>query len=306
MTSFTLADIRKKSGTDFSAITNALKQKEEYGNSDDGDFFKLPKDKAGNGSAVLRFLPATKDDQLPWVVLYSHSFQGPTGRWYIENCRSTLNENDPVNELNRELWVKAKAGDEAAKKRAQAQKRKMHYIANVYVVSCPAAPELEGKVMRYKFGKKIFEKIADKGNPTFADETPVVVFDPINGADFKLRMKVVDDYPNYDASVFSDVKPIHESEDKMLEILNAMKPLKEFVDPSKFKSYDDLMKKYMGVMSNSTASSAKAEQVAEQMRSEPQKAAPTQKVVDAPQPTAVAPAMDEGDDVEDYFKSIAK
>jgi len=300
-----IADLRKARTTDFGAITKALTKTTEK--SDDSDFFKLEKDKAGNASAVIRFLPRHPDDELPWVTVYSHAFQGPTGRWFIENSRTTLGENDPISEANRALWA---TGNEKDKEVARKQKRKTNYIANILVISDPKNPENEGKVMRMKFGKKIYEKIMDKANPTFEDETPVNVFDPFTGAEFKLRMRQVDGYPNYDTSVFGDSKELADSDEEMEAILNKMKSLKEFIDPKNFKSYDELKRKFDSVMNATVASSARAEEVAEQMREEPvAKTKPVGKVAqEKPAAASAKPAWESEDDeqsVEDYFRSIA-
>lgn len=300
--SISIADLRKARSTDFGAISKALTKTNE-GKSDDGDFFKLEKDKAGNASAVIRFLPKHPDDELPWVTVYSHAFQGPSGRWFIENSRTTINEADPISEANRALWA---TGNEKDKELARKQKRKTNYITNVLVISDPKNPDNEGKVMRFKFGKKIYEKIMDKAKPTFEDEKPVNVFDAFDGAEFKLRMRQVDGYPNYDTSIFSEPKPIADSDEEIVAVVNQMKSLKEFVDPKNFKSYDELKRKFDTVMNGSVASSAKAEEVAERMREEPAvKQKPVGKVVEAK--SASKPAWEEDDEqsVEDYFKSIA-
>lgn len=300
--SISIADLRKARSTDFGAISKALTKTNE-GKSDDGDFFKLEKDKAGNASAVIRFLPKHPDDELPWVTVYSHAFQGPSGRWFIENSRTTIGEPDPISEANRALWA---TGNEKDKELARKQKRKTSYIANVLVISDPKNPDNEGKVMRFKFGKKIYEKIMDKAKPTFEDEKPVNVFDAFEGAEFKLRMRQVDGYPNYDTSIFSEPKPIADSDEEIVAVVNQMKSLKEFVDPKNFKSYDELKRKFDSVMNGAVASSAKAEEVAERMREEPAvKQKPVGKVVEAK--TTTKPAWEEDDEqsVEDYFKSIA-
>lgn len=302
--SISISDLRKSRSTDFSTITKALTKTYE-GRPDESDFFKLEKDKAGNASAVIRFLPKHPDDDLPFVTVYSHAFQGPSGRWYIENSRTSISDADPVSESNRVLWQ----GSEKDKEQARKQKRKTSYITNVLVVSDPKHPENEGKVMRFKFGKKIFDKIKDRAEPTFEDEKPVNVFDAFEGAEFKLRMRQVDGYPNYDTSVFADPSPIADSDEEILAIVNQMKPLKEFVDPKNFKSYDELKKKFESVMNASgVASSARAEEVAEQMRSEPVAAPkPVKQVQEKAQKAAPAPweSEDSEDDVEEYFKKIA-
>lgn len=301
--SFTLADLRKSRSTDFSSIANALKKTTTYEKDDDSDFFKLERDKAGNGSAVLRFLPAHPDDDLPWVQIYSHAFQGPTGRWYIENSRTTLGETDPVAEENSRLW---KTGLDSDKEIARKQKRRLHYVANVLVVSNPAKPDLEGTVVRYKFGKKIFEKLMESANPTFADEVAKNPFDPFTGANFKLRMRQVEGYPNYDKSEFESVSPIAQDEEEILSILNKMKPLKELVDQSKFKPYDVLEKKFKDVMHGSSGGSRTAEDVADALAKLPPAVAQKSVGKVAPDPViASKDSADDSDDIEDYFKSMA-
>ena len=305
---FSISDLRKSRG-DFASLQQALKKTTQYEKDDDSDFFKLERDKAGNGSAVIRFLPKHPDDELPWVSIYSHSFQGPTGRWYIENSRTTLGEADPVAEANSALW---KTGLDADKELARKQKRKLNYIANILVVSYPSKPELEGQVLKFKFGKKIFEKLMESANPTFEDEKAVNPFDPFEGANFKLRMRQVEGYPNYDKSEFADPAPIADSDEDIVEILNKMQSLKELVAPSKFKSYEALKTKFESVVNGTVAGGNKtAEQVAESMTSMPVAAPKAQgKTVAEPKvQTKSKPAPqaepDDSDDIEDYFKQIA-
>ena len=259
-----LAQLRKMRNTDFSKISNEFEkmvnpESKSYG---DDRFWKLEVDKAGNGTAVIRFLPRTaktvdgKDvmDELPWVRVFNHGFQGPTGRWFIEDCPTTLGESCPVCEQNSGYW---NSGIESDKEIARKQKRKLAYVANVYIVSDPKHPENEGQVRLFRFGKKIFDKIMDKARPTFEDEDPVNVFDLWEGADFKLRQRKVEGYPNYDQSTFASPSVIAESEEDILEIVNRQYLLKDFVDPSKFKSYDELVKKLNTVLNAKPASSAR-------------------------------------------------
>lgn len=300
--SFNLADLRKARNSDFASISAALKKTNEHGGDDDADMFKLDRDKAGNGSAVLRFLPKHPDDDLPWVSIYSHGFQGPTGRWYIENSLTTLGEADPVAEGNRALWA---TGNESDKKIAQSRKRKLNYISNVLVVACPTNPALVGKVMRFKYGKKIFEKLMDRANPTFEDDKPANPFDPFGGCNFKLRCRQVDGYPNYDTSVFEEPAQLAETDDEMMEILNKIKPLKEFIAPAKFKSYDVLKQKLDQVLNGSSVSTANAEHVAERMAAESKAPAKSVgKTVESKQATTET-TEDPEDDIEAYFKRIS-
>jgi gp32 DNA binding protein like len=297
-----LADLKKSRSLDFGNITKALSKTTEGGyTKEEDDYFKLTRDKAGNGSAVIRFLPAAPGDELPWVQIYSHAFQGPTGRWYIENCLSTIGQDDPVNVYNKSLWA---TEIEANKKQAQAQKRKLQYIANVLVISDPGNRENEGKVMKYKFGKKIFEMIMMKVQPTFPDEAPVNVFDLWEGANFKLRIRQYEGYGNYDQSSFANPSPVAETDEEILEIVNAQAPLRDLIAPKNFKSYEELEKRLKGVLTAGPAPKDDAKDDA------PVKAPREEKATPAKAPKAkAAPAESSGDagddDLEDYFKNLA-
>ena len=302
-----IQSLRAMRKNDFGSISNAFEkianpQTESKGYADDR-FWKLEGDKAGNGTATIRFLPKTDADELPWVRVFSHGFQGPTGKWYIENSLTTLNEQDPVSELNTQLW---NSGVEANKKIAQNQKRRLSYIANVLVVSDPKHPENEGKVFLFKFGKKIFDKIMDKARPTFEDEKPVNVFDFDQGANFKLRMRKKDGFTNYDESAFNDPSSIGE-DDEILRVLNARYELKEFLDRKNFKSYADLKRKLDEVLSGNgysakSAAELTAEPEPERAAPEPAKAAPAF----TPKASKPAPMEEDDDDVMSYFEKIAR
>jgi hypothetical protein len=294
--------LRKMRNTDFSKIAgefdkiaNPQTEKKSY---DDNRFWRLEGDKAGNGTATIRFLPRVEGDELPWVRIFSHGFQGPTGKWYIENSLTTLGENDPVGELNTTLW---NSGSEANKEIARKQKRKLSFIANILVVSDPKHPENEGKVFLFKFGKKIFDKIMDKARPTFEDEKPVNVFDLWEGANFKLRMRKKDGYANYDESVFTEPCMAAESEEALVDVVNSQHKLAEFLDRKNFKSYDELKKKLSEVLSGDTFASKSAAEIAEQ---EDRPSAPAPKMASKPAPQASS--VDDDDDVMSYFEKIAQ
>jgi len=224
---------------------------------EDNRYWKPTVDKAGNGSAVIRFLPAPPGEDLPFIRYWDHGFQGPSGKWYIEKSLTTLGKEDPVSEYNSELWAVSTDDNSPTRKQARAQKRRLHFVANIYVVKDPGNPDNEGQVFLYEFGKKIFDKIMDKARPTFEDEDPVNVFDLWEGADFKLRQRKVEGYPNYDQSTFGSPSAIAESEEDILEIVNRQYLLKDFVDPSKFKSYDELSKKLETVLNSKPVGSAR-------------------------------------------------
>jgi hypothetical protein len=246
-----LSELRKNRGN----FDSLMKEVEKIANptnekrGDDERLWKPSVDKAGNGQAVLRFLPAPPGEELPWVRVYDHGFQGPSGKWYIENSLTTINKPDPLGELNSELW---NSGIEANKEIARKQKRRLSYISNVLVVKDPSNPENEGKVFLYKYGKKIFDKIKDVMQPTFEDEKPVNPFDLWEGANFKLRIRQVEGYRNYDKSEFDGNTPLDENEDKLEAIWKQTHSLAAFLDPSNFKSYDELKTKLNTVLGSGT------------------------------------------------------
>lgn len=297
-----IQSLRKMRNSDFGAISNAFEkvanpQSEQKSFTDDR-FWRLEGDKAGNGTATIRFLPRVEGDELPWVRIFSHGFQGPTGKWYIENSLTTLGENDPVGELNTQLW---NSGSEANKEIARKQKRRLSFTANILIVSDPKHPENEGKVFLWKFGKKIFDKIMDKARPTFEDEKPVNVFDFWEGANFKLRMRKKDGYANYDESAFMEPSAIGDDE-TIVKIANAQHKLAEFTDRKNFKSYDELKKKLNEVLSGDSFASKSAAQIAED---EDRPVASAPKIASKPAPSPKALEEDD-DDVMSYFEKIAK
>jgi hypothetical protein len=234
---------------------NKLANKEQ-GSSSDDRYWQPEVDKAGNGYAIIRFLPAPVNEELPWVRIWNHGFQGPGG-WYIENSLTTLNQPDPVAEMNSKLW---NSGNDKDKEIARARKRRLSYIANIYVVKDPAHPENEGKVFLFKFGKKIFDKINEKMNPEFEDEKPTNPFDLWAGANFKLKIRKVEGYRNYDKSEFEEPAPLLDDDDDMEAIWKGEHSLAELVAPDKFKSYDELKRRLEKVLSEPNGSARKSEE----------------------------------------------
>ena len=217
----------------------------------DERLWKPELDKSGNGFAVIRFLPAPNGEDMPWAKVWSHAFKGPGGQWYIENSLTTLGKDDPVGELNRELW---NSGRDTDKEIARAQKRKLSYYSNIYVVSDPAHPENEGKGFLDKYGKKIFDKLVEAMQPAFADETPLDPFNFWKGADFKLKIRKLDGYWNYDKSEFAAPATLGDfSDDKLEKIWEQSYSLAEFEAPKNFKSYEDLKKRLDLVLGKSAA-----------------------------------------------------
>jgi len=202
-------------------------------------------DKAGNGYAVIRFLPEAEGSDVPWIRYWDHGFQGPTGLWYIEKSLTSIGQDDPVGKYNSELWD---TGLEENKEIVRKQKRRLHYVSNIYVVSDPSNPANEGKVFLFKFGKKIFDKIMDIMNPQFDDEEPVNPFDFWQGANFKLKIRQVEGYRNYDKSEFASPGPLSDDDDELEQIYNKMYDLNEFLDPKTYKSYDELKERMNKVL----------------------------------------------------------
>jgi hypothetical protein len=218
-------------------------EKKTYG---DDRIWKPTVDKAGNGYAVLRFLPAGGDEDLPWVRYWDHGFKGSTGRWYIERSLTSIGQPDPVSDLNSQLW---NTGRDEDKELARLRKRRLHHVSNVLVVSDSGNPENEGKVFLYEFGKKIMDKVMDVMQPQFQDETPINPFDFWSGANFKLKIRNVEGYRNYDKSEFDSASSLFDGDEAQLEeVYNKLHKLSEFTDPENYKSYTDLKRKLFEVI----------------------------------------------------------
>ena len=255
------SDLKKQSslGSLTSKLVKEVEKMNNTGSSTDDRLWKPEMDKSGNGYAVIRFLPAPDGEDLPWVKLFSHAFQGPGG-WYIENSLTTLNQKDPVSELNRELW---NSGSEKDKETVRKQKRKLSFYANIYVVKDPANPQNEGKVFLYKFGKKIFDKIMDVMQPEFEDETPINPFDFWQGANFKLKLVKKDGYWNYDKSEFDRPGPLLEDDDALEAVWKKQYSLTAITASDQFKSYDELKKRLDYVLGNKSTRMSTVEEETE-------------------------------------------
>lgn len=252
MSSF--SNLKRSSGSSLEKLSKAVEamSSSNYSNDDD-KYWKCELDKSSNGYAIIRFLPAPPkdgDDGLPWVKYYDHGFQGQGG-WYIEKSLTSIGQDDPMSQYNTELW---NSGIEANKEQARKQKRRLHYVSNIYVVKDPKHPENEGKVFLFKFGKKIFEKITQAMNPQFEDDKAVDPFDFWNGANFKLKIRKVDGYQNYDLSEFDSPAPLFDDDDKMEELWNTEHSLKELLEPKNFKTYAELKAKLDRVLGITSAS----------------------------------------------------
>jgi hypothetical protein len=297
------ADLKNKSQNNFQFLQKEL-EKSTSGKQVDERFWKPEVDAAGNGYAVIRFLPAPEGETVPWAKLYSHAFQGPGG-WYIENSLTTLNEKDPVGEVNRKLW---NSGGDDDKETARKQKRKLAYYSNIYVVKDPKHPEYEGKVFLYKYGKKIHDKILAAMQPEFQDETPVNVFDLWEGANFKLKIKKVAGYWNYDSSEFDSVSALSADDDGLEKIWKSEYSLETFTGKDNFKTYEELearLNLVLGVTSRPARPSySEDEEEFEPVAEEPVSSFRS-RVTATPVPVKDSAVVDD-DDALSYFARLAE
>ena len=256
------SQLKKASSQSLDKLTaelNKLSNPQEQKKGDDR-FWQASVDKAGNGYAVIRFLPAPAGEDIPFVRLFDHGFKGPSGKWYIENSLTSINQKDPVSEYNSYLWNLSNDDNSDSRKQARAQKRRLHYISNIYVVKDPSNPENEGKVFLYKYGKKIFDKLNDLMNPQFPDEAPVNPFDFWQGANFNLKIRNVEGYRNYDKSEFSNSSPLLNDDEELEKLWKKEYPLQAFLAPENFKSFDDLKTKLNTVLDVAASNVRKAEE----------------------------------------------
>jgi len=280
----------------------SVSEKKSYG--DDREW-KPTVDKAGNGYAVIRFLPSANSEDLPWIRFWDHGFKGPTGRWYIEKSLTSIGQQDPLSELNSQLW---NSGREEDKELVRQRKRRLHYVSNILVISDSANPTNEGKVFLYKYGKKIFDKIMDVMQPQFEDEKPINPFDFWGGANFKLKIRNVEGYRNYDKSEFDSVTELFDGDEEKLEkVYDSLHGLNEFIDPSNYKSYAELKKKLYEVLGEEDiANTFSVEQTTELNETREER-------VDAPAPRSedqnVSSSNDDDGEEEDtlaYFAKLAQ
>jgi hypothetical protein len=298
---------QSKLGSLTAKLVKEVEKMNTSGSSTDDRFWSLTVDKAQNGYAVIRFLPAPADEDLPFVKIYSHAFQGNSG-WLIDTCLTTLNQKCPVCEHNSTLWNN---GTDAGKEVARKQKRKLTYVSNIYVVKDPANPENEGKVFLFKYGKKIFDKLTEAMQPEFEDETPIDPFDFWQGANFKLKAKNVAGYRNYDSSEFASQSALLDDDDALEAIWKKQYSLAEFVSPDQFKTYEELKARLHSVLGSKAPVSLDEEveeednyrgstkELDDDLRSELNNLQPTRR--------ASAPVEDdEDDDALQYFAKLAE
>ena len=295
----------KRNRADIASLTKAA---ESVGGSPkqsyvDDRYWKPTVDKAGNGYAVIRFLPAAEGEELPWVRYWDHGFKGPTGQWYIENSLTTIGKEDPVSEMNSVLW---NSGRDEDKEIARSRKRRLHYVSNIMVVSDPANPSNDGKTFLYIYGKKIFDKIMDVMQPQFQDETPVNPYDFWEGADFKLKIQQVAGYRNYDKSEFAGQRTLSDDDTKLESIYNTLYSLNEIVDPKNYKTYEELKAKLNRVLGEEGAVMTTAESVSlDETASAPTYREAAEPVPQQPSFTPQVADNTDDDDSLSYFNKLA-
>ena len=297
--------LKKNRSSSLSKLNSQLEkiQSKSYSDPNEGKMWKPTRDKAGNGFAVIRFLPAPSGEDVPFVRMWDHGFQGPTGLWYIENSLTTLDRDDPVSEYNSKLW---NSGVEDDKAEARKMKRRLKYVSNILVVSDPANPQNEGKVFMYQYGAKIFGKLQELMNPQFEDETAADPFNMWEGANFRLKIQKVAGYPNYDKSVFDSPSAISDDDSELERIFNEEHSLKALIDPSNFKSYDELKTKFYRVLAldQSASSPSRAEDVDDLDMSAFSGNTPEPTLKEA-MPASTSVSMDDDDDDLSIFKELA-
>jgi len=293
----------KNSRTDLSKLVQQAQETsgtQTQRQSDDPRFWQPTRDKAGNGYAVIRFLPGLNTEGTPWVRYWDHAFKGPTGQWYIEKSLTSIGQQDPLSELNSKMW---NSGIESDKATVRQRKRNLRYVANVLIISDPSAPENEGQVKLFRFGKKIFDKIMDSMQPQFPDEAPVNPFDMWEGADFTVKIRKVEGYPNYDASSFKSPSAIGE-DDAMEDLYNKQHDMSEFTDPKNYKTYEELKARLAMVLGEQAPRTMKQEAALELEDEIPNFDAPK------PQPAAEIPtaesSMEDDDDIMAKFAALAQ
>lgn len=289
------ANLKRNSKNNFEKLNKELSKlaSNNFNKEDDEHIWKLNVDKAGNGSAIIRFLPEPEGEDFPFVRIWDHGFQGPGG-WYIEKSLTTLGQDDPLGEYNSTLW---NSGLESDKEQARKQKRRLKYWANIYVIKDPANPEREGKVYLFPFGKKIFDKLNDLMNPQFDDEEAVNPFDFWHGANFRLKQRKVDGWPNYDKSEFDSPEPLFDDDDKLEEVYGQLHSLQALLDPKNFKTYDELKKRLDRVLGLNDSPTRRADPEPEE-RQRPQREAPQKEEAED------SNTWDEDDDDLDFFNSL--
>jgi hypothetical protein len=297
-------DLKRSSTSSFDKLNQELSKLNSNTTERQADqrLWSCQTDKAGNGYAIIRFLPAPGGEDVPFVRLWTHGFKGPGG-WYIENSLTTIGQQDPIAELNTRLW---NSGNESDKETVRKQKRQLNFYSNIYVVKDPANPANEGKVFLFRYGKKIFDKLNELMNPQFEDEKPINPFDMWAGANFKLKIRKVEGYTNYDKSEFEDSAPLMDDDDKLEALWKQEYSLQELVDPKNFRTYEELQRRLDRAMGNTTGSvpsNSRQPMVDDEDDTPPFNPTPQHRAAE-PRPAPASKQDDEDDDDFDFFKNL--
>ena len=298
------ATMKKNRQSQIDKLSGELSKLNQSTPRDDDGFWKPEVDKSGNGSAIIRFLPAPNGEDVPFVRIWDHGFQGPGG-WFIEKSLTTLGEKCPVSEYNSMLWNSGTEADKTFVR--QKTKRRLSFVSNIYVVKDPSNPDNEGQVFLYKYGKKIFDKLQDQMTPEFDDETPVNPFDLWDGANFRLKIRKVEGYRNYDKSEFDSPAALLDDDEKLEEVWNSEKSLSDLVDPKHFKSYDELKSKLYRVLALDGGGTANTVTADELFEPKPQKQRKAKQTTEEAPPwdETVSDSSDEEDGLS-FFKQLAE
>lgn len=303
----------KRNRTDISKLVEAAEQAGGGNRKNDDRFWQPTRDKAGNGYAVIRFLPGSAESSTPWIRFFDHAFKGPTGQWYIEKSLTTIGQPDPVSELNSRMWNKPEEfgmGEKEAQALVRQRKRNLRHVSNILVIEDPSNPENNGKVFLYRFGKRIMDKIMDAMKPQFPDEAPINPFDMWEGADFLLKIRQVDGYPNYDKSEFKSQSALFGGDEERLEALyNQQHDTSEWTDPKNFKSYDELKSRLQLVLGESAPRTKKQEvdlddEIPYDRLDNRQASAPESQSAPAPQLSTAESSMDDDDLMAQFSKLV--
>ena len=300
--SFAKLKKQSRSGSLTDKLIKQVEKLNDKGSNVDERIWKPSVDKSGNGYAIIRFLPEPEGNELPWARVYTHAFQGPGG-WFIENSLTTLGQKDPVSEHNSQLW---NSGSDANKEIARKQKRRLSYYSNIYIIADPANPQNEGKVFLYKYGKKIFDKIQEAMKPEFVDETAINPFDFWSGANFKMKIRRVEGYQNYDKSEFEAPSALFDDDAKLEKIYSMEHDLNEFTAPDKFKSYDDLKKRLVYVLGMNQPKKQDPEVAQEEANWERERSGDfsTPTPTATPEPVVASSDSEDEDDSLSYFAKL--
>ena len=298
------SELKRSASNSFEKLNQELtKLNSNQSNSRDERLWTCATDKAGNGYAIIRFLPAPGGEDVPFVRMFTHGFKG-NGGWYIENSLTTIGQQDPIAELNTRLW---NSGVESDKETVRKQKRQLNYYSNIYIVKDPANPANEGKVFLFRYGKKIFDKITDLMNPQFEDEKPVDPFNLWTGANFKLKIRKFEGYPNYDKSEFDSAGPLLDDDDKLEAIWKTEYSLKELLDAKNFRTYDELKRRLdraLGLTTGNAPSNARQAYIVDEEDIPSFEPAPQPRAQEArPAPAA---SVDDDDEDFEFFKKLAE